>query len=279
MQMFECYTEQARRVIFFARFEASNYGSRTIETEHLLLGLLNSRVGPPPSALRQVGTPESIRSDVEARIIRGEPFSGSVEVPLSMESKNVLNYAADSAEQLQHPRVEAVHLLLGILREEQCLAAKILRERGVQGSDVEKDAARLGNENPGRPGVATAVHAQKAILRMLEAWSARDARKVAGFFAWDGLVTDLQGDLWTGPDGAEQALAKFFSKWRNTAASGELTDLRSIRTEAWLATVTWKSSKKTKGRASPTLRLIAVFTHNRGDWRIVWAHLLNIRPT
>jgi uncharacterized protein (TIGR02246 family) len=274
MQMFERYTEQARRVIFFARFEASHYGSRTIETEHLLLGLL--KAGPPPAALREAGTPESIRVDVEARITPGEPFPGSVEVPLSVESKNVLNYAADSAEQLGHSRVEPVHFLLGILREEQCLAAKILRERGLQGSDVERDATRLGKENPGRPGVATAVHAQKAILRMLEAWSARDARKVAGFFTSDGLLTDLQGDLWTGPDGTEEALAKFFAKWGGTAASGELTDLRSIRTEAWLATVTWKTNKKTKGRASPTLRLIAVFTHARGDWRIVWAHLLSI---
>ena len=197
-------------------------------------------------------------------------------MPLSVESKNVLNYAADSADQLQHPRVEPVHFLLGILREEQCLAAKILRERGLKGSDVEKDAVRLGKENPGRPGVATAVHAQKAILRMLEAWSARDAKKVAGFFGTDGLLTDLQGELWTGPDGAEQALAKFFAKWRGTTTPGELSDLRSIRNEAWLATITWKSSKKTKGRAPSALRLIAVFTHNRGDWRIVWAHLLNI---
>jgi uncharacterized protein (TIGR02246 family) len=268
----------ARRVIFFARYEASQYGSPEIETEHLLLGLLNDRAGPPPAALRDAGTPESIRADVEARITRGEPFHGSVEVRLSVQSKNVLNYAADSAEQLQHPRVEAVHLLLGILREEQCLAAKILRERGLQGSDVEQDATRLTKENPGRPGVATVVHAQKAILRLLEAWSARDAKKVAGFFAAEGLLTDLQGELWTGPDGAELALAKFFYKWRGTTTLGELTDLRSIRTEAWLATVTWKSNKKTKTRASSALRLIAVFIHARGDWRVIWAHLLDIRP-
>jgi uncharacterized protein (TIGR02246 family) len=273
--MFERYTEQARRVIFFARYEASQYGSPTIETEHLLLGLFRE-AGQFLAALHGTGTLQSIRADVETRITPGEQFSTSVEVPLSEESRNILHYALHSADRLGHSRVEPVHFLLGILREEQCLAAKILRERGLKGSDVEKDAVRLGKENPGRPGVATAVHAQKAILRMLEAWSARDAKQVAGFFGTDGLLTDLQGELWNGPDGAEQALAKFFAKWRGTTTPGELSDLRSIRNEAWLATITWKSSKKTKGRPSSALRLIAVFTHNRGDWRIVWAHLLNI---
>jgi uncharacterized protein (TIGR02246 family) len=276
--MFERYTEQARRVIFFARYEASQYGSPTIETEHLLLGLFRE-AGQFLAALHGTGTLQSIRADVETRITPGEQFSTSVEVPLSEESRNILHYALHSADRLGHSRVEPVHFLLGILREEQCLAAKILRERGLKGSDVEKDAVRLGKENPGRPGVATAVHAQKAILRMLEAWSARDAKKVAGFFATDGLLTDLQGELWNGPDGAKQALAKFFAKWRGTTTAGELSDLRSIRNEAWLATITWKSRKKTKGRAPSALRLIAVFTHNRGDWRIVWAHLLNIPST
>jgi uncharacterized protein (TIGR02246 family) len=241
----------------------------------LLLGLFREQAGPLPGALSEIGTLQSIRSEIESQITPRAQFSTAVEVPLSEESKNILKYAVDSADQLEHTRVETVHLVLGILREEQCLAAKVLRGRGLQPSDVENVVTRWAKESAGT-GVATVVHAQQAILRMLEVWKERDPRKLAEFFDADGLLTDLQGDLWTGREGIERALAKLFSKLRDPAVPGKLTDLRSIRGEAWLATVTWKSPRKTKSRVPAILRLIAVISWMHGDWQIVWAHLINI---
>src|SRR5579872_1196506 len=98
--MFERFTERARRVVFFARFEAGNYGNRQIETEHLLLGLLRA----DPSLVKWIPEEpsggERIRAEIERRIVRGERFGSGVEVPLSTEGKLVLNLAGDAANKL-----------------------------------------------------------------------------------------------------------------------------------------------------------------------------------
>ncbi len=116
--MFERYTEKARRVIFFARYEASQYGSPYIETEHLLLGLMREDKALANRFLRQQGSIESIRKEIEARITIRERISTSVEVPLSAECKRILNMAAEEAERLGVKHVATEHLLLGILRED-----------------------------------------------------------------------------------------------------------------------------------------------------------------
>jgi ATP-dependent Clp protease ATP-binding subunit ClpA len=92
--MFERYTEKARRVIFFARYEASQYGSPSIESEHLLLGLMREDKAIPRSHI------ESIRKEIESHIRIRERISTSVEVPLSQECNGILNYAAEEAERL-----------------------------------------------------------------------------------------------------------------------------------------------------------------------------------
>src|SRR6516225_80402 len=97
--MFELYTEKARRVIFFARAEASQFGSPYIETEHLLLGLLREDKAPANRFLRS-HTVESIRKQIEERTtIRGN-VSTSVYLPLSHECMRVLAYGAEEAKLL-----------------------------------------------------------------------------------------------------------------------------------------------------------------------------------
>ena len=144
--MFERYTEKARRVIFFARYEASQYGSQYIETEHLLLGLLREDKALANRFLRSHGSIESIRKEIEARITIRERISTSVEVPLSQECKRILNNAAEEAERLGHKHVGTEHLLLGILREEKCFGAEILQERGLRLSTLREELARSAGE-------------------------------------------------------------------------------------------------------------------------------------
>src|ERR1700733_15830299 len=98
--MFERYTERARRVIFFARYEASTYGSTAIETEHLLMGLLREDRNLTNRFLHSSGTVESIRSEIEARITIREKVSTSIDLPLSHEGTRILAYAAEEAERL-----------------------------------------------------------------------------------------------------------------------------------------------------------------------------------
>ncbi len=144
--MFERYTEKARRVIFFARYEASQYGSPYIETEHLLLGLMREDKALANRFLRQQGSIESIRKEIEARITIRERISTSVEVPLSAECKRILNMAAEEAERLGHKHVGTEHLLLGILREEKCFGAEILMERGLRLSTLREELQRTSGE-------------------------------------------------------------------------------------------------------------------------------------
>src|SRR5467141_3069307 len=144
--VFERYTEKARRVIFFARYEASQYGSPYIETEHLLLGLMREDKALANRFLRQQGSIESIRKEIEGRITIRERISTSVEVPLSAECKRILNMAAEEAERLGHKHVGTEHLLLGILREEKCFGAEILMERGLRLSTLREELARTSGE-------------------------------------------------------------------------------------------------------------------------------------
>src|SRR6266704_3495021 len=144
--VFERYTEKARRVIFFARYEASQYGSPYIETEHLLLGLMREDKALANRFLRTHGSIESIRKEIESRITIRERISTSVEVPLSQECKRILNYAAEEAERLGHKHVGTEHLLLGILREEKCFGSEILAERGLRLSSLREELARSAGE-------------------------------------------------------------------------------------------------------------------------------------
>ena len=144
--MFERYTEKARRVIFFARYEASQFGSPYIETEHLLLGLLREDKALTNRFLRSHASVESIRKQIEGHTTIREKVSTSVDLPLSNESKRVLAYAADEAERLSHKHIGTEHLLLGLLREEKCFAAEILHERGLRLSTIREELARTSQE-------------------------------------------------------------------------------------------------------------------------------------
>lgn len=134
--MFERYTEKARRVIFFARYEASQFGSPYIETEHLLLGLLREDKALTHRFLPGHVKVESIRKQIEDKTLVREKVSTSVDLPLSNEGKRVLAHAAGEAVLLSHKHIGTEHLLLGLLREEKCFAAELLRERGLQLAEV-----------------------------------------------------------------------------------------------------------------------------------------------
>ena len=145
--MFERYTERARRVLFFARYEASQLGSISIETEHLLLGLIREGKGLTSRIFaRSHLSLEGIRKEIEGRTVFREKVSTSVEIPFSTETKRVLQFAAEEADRLLHNYVGTEHLLLGILREERSVAASILVEKGMRPNTVREDIVQLLNE-------------------------------------------------------------------------------------------------------------------------------------
>src|ERR1700733_12471492 len=149
--MFERYTEKARRVIFFARYEASQFGSPYIETEHLLLGILREEKALTNRFLGSHASVESIFKQIQEHTVVREKFPTSVDLPLSNESKRVLAYAAEESERLRQKVIGPEHLLLGLLREQKCFAAAILEERGVKLNQVRSELASEPQESSGMP--------------------------------------------------------------------------------------------------------------------------------
>src|SRR5260370_31658044 len=140
--MFERNTERDRRVIFFARYEASQYGSPYIETEYLLHGLLREDPALCKQFLGAASIAAEIRTEIERQIIRRERISTAVEIPLTSECKKVLNLAAEESERLGHRHVGTEHLLVGMLRVKGSLAARLLRERGLKPEAIRVQLAK-----------------------------------------------------------------------------------------------------------------------------------------
>jgi hypothetical protein len=153
--MFERYTERARRVLFFARYEASQLGSINIETEHLLLGLTREGKGLTSTLFARANLSlQSIRQEIERRVGFREKLSTSVEIPFTVETKRVLQFAADEADRLLHNYIGTEHLLLGLLREERGVAATLLTGAGLTLQQVRSDIESMLSERaPSAPAV------------------------------------------------------------------------------------------------------------------------------
>jgi len=142
--MFERYTERSRRVIFFARYEALQYGSPMISPEHILLGLMredktiSSRFLPFRNSL----SVDAVRREVEERIVLRDRIPQSAELHLAPETKKILFYANEESRHLKNRHIGPEHLLLGIVREERSIAAEILVQYGLRIQDVRDELAR-----------------------------------------------------------------------------------------------------------------------------------------
>jgi ATP-dependent Clp protease ATP-binding subunit ClpC len=176
--MFERYTEKARRVIFFSRYEASQFGAPYIETEHILLGLLRES----PQLLAGLFSAEQIRKEIQDATIIREKTSVSVDLPLSNEAKRVLAYAAEEAESLGHRHIGSEHLLLGMLREEQCFAAELLRKHGVSlGAMRDKIGKDAGQSGMGVGGgfASSTISSRRVVPKLSEFVNDQDGSQIA----------------------------------------------------------------------------------------------------
>ena len=145
--MFEKYNEKARRALFFARYEASKLGSRVIESEHILLGILREGEESVNELFQRFEVkPETIRREIEGERVFVERISSTAELPLSEESKKILAYASHEAESMLHSTVGSEHLLIGILRVESSLAARILKQQGVELVNLREEVLSVAQE-------------------------------------------------------------------------------------------------------------------------------------
>jgi len=142
--MFERYTERSRRVIFFARYEALQYGSPVIASEHILLGLMREDKGLASRFFpgRRGVTVDSVRKEVEDRIVPRDRIPQSAELHLAPETKRILFYASEESRHLKSRHIGPEHLLLGMAREENSVAAEILFRMGMRPQDIRDELGR-----------------------------------------------------------------------------------------------------------------------------------------
>jgi ATP-dependent Clp protease ATP-binding subunit ClpC len=131
--MFERYSERARKALFYARYEVSQLGGQSIESEHLLLGLMRDRQGLISEIFDRAHVPiERVREEMARRCADRPKVTASVEIPFGDDVKRSLMLAAEQADLLGDPEIGREHLLLGLLRQDTCVAALVLAGYGLQ---------------------------------------------------------------------------------------------------------------------------------------------------
>lgn len=140
------YTEKARRVIFFARYEASELGSPQITAAHILLGLLRENKSLLDRFLRSAASLDSIRGRIEGAAGNRKKIPASVDLPLGDDAKRVFAYAAEEAELLSQKHIGTEHLLLGLLREES-VAAEILHDNGFHLASAREEVGQAAEQS------------------------------------------------------------------------------------------------------------------------------------
>ena len=167
MGMFERFTHPARQAVVLAQEEARRLGHAVVGTEHLLLGLLAVPEGVGARTLAALGIPlDELRVEVEGRIGRGE---GAPEghLPFAPQNKKVLELSLREALQLGHNYIGTEHLLLGLVREGDGVAARVLAGRGADLATARQEVARqlrLGGDpaapaQPSKEGLVAGIEA------------------------------------------------------------------------------------------------------------------------
>ena len=141
--MWQRFTERARKVVFYAQEEAQKFGEGYVSTEHLLLGLVRESDSVAARVLDQLGISlAKIKREVEEQLPRGDHKSGQ-EMALTPRAKRVIDLAYDEARNLNNNYIGTEHLLLGLIREGDGLAGRVLAKMGVELEKARKEVMSL----------------------------------------------------------------------------------------------------------------------------------------
>jgi Clp amino terminal domain, pathogenicity island component len=274
--MFERFTERARRVIFFARYEASQYGSAYIETEHLLLGLGREAPQLLKELLGAKGDIREIRAEVERHIRRGAPIATSVEVPLAAECQRSLNLAAEESQSFGHRHIGTEHLLLGLLRIENSVAEGILKARGAKLETIRESLAK----SPHTPSSGTYAQSRHRVpTNEVESFVAglkcHKWDELESFFAEGAQFVDSRGKRWTGRGEIEKQFANLFAPYAKKNATFLIEGLSSGPSDSFVASVLWENVGQGSEPPKAIHRMTAVLGLEGNDWGIF---LLQVTP-
>ena len=151
--MFDRFTERARKVVLLARKEAARLNSEYIRTEHILLGLVKEQEGIAARALANLHVDlKSLLREIERHVQRGNSLSSGDDIPFTPRAKKVLELAIEEARRLNHNYIGTEHLLLGLIREGEGIAARVLQDMGVDLNKVQAEVMKLLGGHEARTG-------------------------------------------------------------------------------------------------------------------------------
>src|SRR5664280_2037043 len=157
--MFERFTERARKVMALANQEAQRFNHEYIGTEHILLGLVKEGTGVGANVLKNLDVDlHKVRLEVERLVKSGPEMVTMGKLPQTPRAKKVIEYAIEEAHNLNHNYVGTEHILLGLLREREGVAAQVLMNMGLKLEEVRDEVLNLlghgmeGAEGSERPG-------------------------------------------------------------------------------------------------------------------------------
>ncbi len=185
--MFDRFTDRARKVMALARKEAQRFNHDFIGTEHILLGLIQEGSGVAANVLKNLGVEiNRIRSEIEKNVQSGPSMVTMGQLPFTPRAKKVLELSMEEANELGHNYIGTEHLLLGLLRENDGVAAQVLMDLSIKLDDVRNEvlellgAAEGGQEAqiPNPSGTGTGGKAQRSKTPALDAFG-RDLTELA----------------------------------------------------------------------------------------------------
>ena len=190
--MFERFTDRARRVVVLAQEEARMLNHNYIGTEHILLGLIHEGEGVAAKALESLGISlDAVRQQVEEIIGQGQQ-APSGHIPFTPRAKKVLELSRRESEQLGHNYIGTEHILLGLIREGDGVAAQVLVKLGADLNRVRQQVIQLLHGHPAEEPVSARSAARELEVRAGQcrpAWTAIEQRLAA-----------IEQRVGTGPD-------------------------------------------------------------------------------
>ena len=142
--MYERFTDRARKVMQLANQEAQRFNHEYIGTEHILLGLVKEGSGVAANVLKNLEVDlRKIRLEVEKIVQSGPDMVTMGKLPQTPRAKKVVEYAMEEARNLNHNYVGTEHLLLGLIREQEGVAAQVLMNLGLKLEDVREEVLNL----------------------------------------------------------------------------------------------------------------------------------------
>ncbi len=279
--MFERFTEKARRVVFFARFEASRWGTPSIETEHLLLGLLREDPGLITTFTGHSDAVAKIRSQIEARMTLRERIPTAIEIPLTADNKKIFAFAAEEADRLAARLIGTGHLLIAMLRVETSVAGEVLLAQGLTAAKVREKLPKSIATNAGTASTDSIrveeQRGEKARLA-LDAFIAglkwHTAEELMKSFAANARLIDVMGNIWNREE-IHKNFESLFAPYAKKNAAPHVEKAFDGQRDHYVAIVLWKNAVLASMERIWIHRMSIVLVNQPDAWRIL---LIQVTP-